>query len=117
MRALYSRNVALEYSYLIPPLLIGLFSTLHCLGMCGGIMGALTFSLPAEVRQEKGRLWQFLAAYNLGRIGSYALAGAFISSLGSSLFAIASPRSGYLGPHRLTGLGLPDRWRRSRAQF
>lgn len=111
MRALYSRNVALEYSYLIPPLLIGLFSTLHCLGMCGGIMGALTFSLPAEVRQEKGRLWQFLAAYNLGRIGSYALAGAFISSLGSSLFAIASPRSGYLvlqwtAAILMTGVGL-----------
>jgi sulfite exporter TauE/SafE len=96
MRALYSRTVVLEYNYLIPPLLIGLFSTLHCLGMCGGIMGALTFSLPAEVRHEKGRLWRFLFAYNLGRITSYALAGALIGTLGGSLFAIASPRSGYL---------------------
>lgn len=86
----------MEYNYLIPPLLIGLFSTLHCLGMCGGIMGALTFSLPAEVRQEKGRLWQFLFAYNLGRITSYALAGALIGSLGGSLFTLISPRSGYL---------------------
>jgi len=86
----------LDYNYLIPPLLIGLFSTLHCLGMCGGIMGALTFSLPAEVRQQRGRLWPYLFAYNLGRIGSYALAGALIGSLGGALFATISPRSGYL---------------------
>lgn len=86
----------MEFNYLIPPLLIGLFSTLHCLGMCGGIMGALTFSLPAEVRQQRGRLGQFLFAYNLGRIASYALAGALIGSLGGSLFALISPRSGYL---------------------
>ncbi len=86
----------LEFNYLIAPFLIGLFSTLHCLGMCGGIMGALTFSLPAEVRQKKSHLAQFLVAYNLGRIGSYALAGALIGSLGSTLFAVVSPRSGYL---------------------
>ncbi len=86
----------LEFNYLIPPLLIGLFSTLHCLGMCGGIMGALTFSLPAEVRQERRRLGPFLLAYNLGRIASYALAGALIGSLGSSLFTLLSPRAGYL---------------------
>lgn len=86
----------MEYNYLIPPLLIGLFSTLHCLGMCGGIMGALTFSLPAEVRQNRDELWKFLLAYNLGRIGSYALAGAVIGTLGRSLFAVVSPAQGYL---------------------
>ncbi|HEB66688.1 MAG TPA: sulfite exporter TauE/SafE family protein, partial [Gammaproteobacteria bacterium] len=35
---------------------VGLFSTLHCLGMCGGIIGALTFSLPADVRADRWRL-------------------------------------------------------------
>ncbi|HEY0634427.1 MAG TPA: sulfite exporter TauE/SafE family protein [Gammaproteobacteria bacterium] len=101
----------MEYHYLIPPLLIGLFSTLHCLGMCGGIMGALTFSLPAEVRQDKSRLGQFLFAYNLGRISSYALAGALLGSLGGSLFALLSPRAGYLvlqvgAALMMTGVGL-----------
>jgi len=34
---------------------LGLASTLHCVGMCGGIMGALTFGLPEEVRNNKSR--------------------------------------------------------------
>ena len=59
-------------------------------------MGALTFSLPAEVRQDQGRLWKFLLAYNLGRIGSYTLAGALIGYLGGTLFSTISPRAGYL---------------------
>jgi len=86
----------LDYAYLLTPFIIGLFSTLHCLGMCGGIMGALTFSLPPEVRQDKKRLWAFVVSYNLGRLFSYTLAGALIGTLGSSLYAVVSPRGSYL---------------------
>lgn len=93
---MYCRFRHLDYYFLLPPLVIGLFSTLHCLGMCGGIMGALTFSLPPEVRQQSQRLWGFVLAYNLGRLGSYTLAGALIGSLGSSLYALVSPRHAYL---------------------
>ncbi len=62
----------------------GLFSTLHCVGMCGGIIGALAFSLPAEVRADRVRLLGFLCAYSTGRIGSYVLAGGLIGTLGAS---------------------------------
>ena len=65
--------------------LIGLASTFHCLGMCGGISGALTFSLPVEVRQSRWRLPAYLLAYGLGRIGSYALAGAITGTVGAIL--------------------------------
>jgi hypothetical protein len=49
--------------------------------MCGGLMGALTMSIPPQ--QRKGwPLWRILLGYNLGRISSYAAAGALVGSLG-----------------------------------
>ncbi len=51
---------------------LGLVSSMHCLGMCGGIMGALTMAIPAEATSKR---WFILIAYNLGRILSYGLMG------------------------------------------
>ncbi len=53
-------------------LILGLLGGGHCLGMCGGLMGALTLAIPKEQRSRRFRL---LLAYNLGRIFSYACAG------------------------------------------
>jgi len=80
---------------LLTAILIGLFSAVHCLGMCGGIMGALTFSLPREVRERPARLTTYLLAYNLGRIASYAAAGAAVGALGGGLYGIL-PENGHL---------------------
>mgnify|MGYP006271559979 FL=1 len=55
--------------------LMGLFSSLHCLGMCGSIIGSLTLSLDKSIRLHKHRLWPYVLSYNLGRIVSYAIAG------------------------------------------
>jgi sulfite exporter TauE/SafE len=77
---------ALNTAYLIAPL-VGLLSGLHCIGMCGGIVGALTFSLPARVRRETALLLAYTLAYNLGRVLSYMLAGALFGWLGGLLFA------------------------------
>lgn len=52
--------------------LVGLLGGMHCIGMCGGIMAALSFSIPEE---ERERRWRILLSYNLGRIGSYGLIG------------------------------------------
>jgi sulfite exporter TauE/SafE len=60
---------------------MGLVSSLHCIGMCGSIIGALTFSIAPEVRQNKTALFFFVLNYNLGRISSYALAGSFVGLL------------------------------------
>ncbi len=91
--------------------LVGLFSTLHCLGMCGGIIGALSFSLPEDVRQQRWRLLPYIAAYNFGRISSYALAGAVAGGLGQELFQLISPKYGHLilqalGSSIMIGIGL-----------
>ncbi len=64
---------------------VGLLSTVHCLGMCGGVMGALSFALPAEVRGAPLPMARFLLAYNGGRVMSYALAGAVAGGLGMTL--------------------------------
>ncbi|MBF0448186.1 MAG: sulfite exporter TauE/SafE family protein [Magnetococcales bacterium] len=61
-------------------LIVGLLSSTHCLIMCGGIVGALTVSLPLQTRQNPQRLFIFLAIYSLGRLLSYALAG-FLAGL------------------------------------
>ncbi len=63
-------------------LLIGLLSSLHCLGMCGGIMGALSLSLPADIRNSRLHSGLYISAYNLGRISSYAMAGALAGAFG-----------------------------------
>ncbi len=90
---------------------LGLFSTLHCIGMCGGIIGALTFSLPPEVRASRWRLASFVGAYNIGRIASYALAGAVFGAFGQHLFHALSPTHGHfllqgLAALVLAGIGL-----------
>lgn len=65
----------IEWSALTAAFLLGLFSSAHCVGMCGGIMGALTMAIPANA---KARRWLLLLSYNLGRICSYALMGAIV---------------------------------------
>ncbi|WP_347988862.1 sulfite exporter TauE/SafE family protein [Methylomonas sp. AM2-LC] len=60
-------------------LLMGLFSSLHCIGMCGSIIGTLTFSLSPELRNNNSRLFCTVLSYNVGRIISYAMAGAVVA--------------------------------------
>ena len=49
------------------------------MGMCGGLMGALTLAIPKEQRSRRFRL---LLAYNVGRILSYATAGLLLGLAG-----------------------------------
>ncbi|KAF0164747.1 MAG: hypothetical protein FD157_1911 [Rhodocyclaceae bacterium] len=62
--------------------LIGLLGGVHCAGMCGGIVSALTLQIPGQAGTI-GPAWTIHLAYNLGRIGSYAVAGALMGALGS----------------------------------
>lgn len=79
----------------LAPFLIGLASALHCVGMCGGIIGALSLSLPPAVRARRSRLFGYTLTYSLGRIASYALAGALLGGLGGGLFGLLSPEFGH----------------------
>jgi len=83
---------------------VGLLGGVHCLGMCGSLVGILTTQLPKPPLQlspsgrgEGGRLslrerlglnsgarWPFHLAYSSGRVASYTLAGALAGSIGQA---------------------------------
>ncbi|MDX1811722.1 MAG: sulfite exporter TauE/SafE family protein [Gammaproteobacteria bacterium] len=83
-----------EYSLVIA-FSIGLMSTLHCLGMCSGIIGALSFSLPPQVRSSNRRMFPYLLGYNFGRITSYTLAGLLLGGISHNIFSNISPKTGH----------------------
>jgi len=66
---------------LISAFLVGLLGGVHCVGMCGGIVAALSMGLPEQQRTGVAR-WKYLLAYNVARISSYTLAGALLGGVG-----------------------------------
>ncbi|MBA1146870.1 sulfite exporter TauE/SafE family protein, partial [Ectothiorhodospiraceae bacterium WFHF3C12] len=66
---------------LLAALVAGLLGSTHCLGMCGGIAGALAMGIPEE-RRTPMRLAGYLGLYNTGRVMSYAVAGAIAGGVG-----------------------------------
>ena len=63
---------------------LGLASTLHCAGMCGGMAaGLLHFGAPLSA----GEGLRIAALTHAGRILSYGLAGAFIGAIGAPAIA------------------------------
>lgn len=67
-------------SGLLALFLVGLLGGTHCVGMCGGIVGAL--SMGGQSR------WSMHLAYNAGRIFSYAAAGMAAGALGGASLAL-----------------------------
>ncbi len=59
--------------------IVGLLGGGHCAGMCGGIVGALSLQTP-----QGGTAVLVHLAYNLGRIGSYVIAGLLAGLLGQA---------------------------------
>lgn len=59
--------------------LIGLLGGVHCVGMCGGVVGALTLQAP-----RRRRAWELHLSYSAGRIASYAAAGAIMGMIGGA---------------------------------
>jgi len=66
-------------------LTLGLLGSTHCLVMCGSIAGALALSLPPACRRRPACLARYLAAYNLGRVATYAAAGGLGGLFGAAL--------------------------------
>jgi hypothetical protein len=65
--------------------LVGLLGGTHCIGMCGGIVGALSSGLSLDVQTSHRRLFTAQLAYNTGRISSYTLAGVLLGLFGQQL--------------------------------
>ncbi len=81
-----------ETGSLVTAFVVGLLGGVHCIGMCGGIVGTLTLSLPAQRRTSLASLFGFQLAYNCGRILGYVVVGALFGALGALLL-----QSGYVG--------------------
>jgi len=64
--------------------IVGILGGVHCIGMCGGIVGALSFS----VTPQKKTPWSILIAYNAGRLTSYTIAGSLAGLLGATLLTV-----------------------------
>lgn len=69
---------------LMSAFLVGLLGGGHCIGMCGGIVSAVSMHLPNHNPKVS-----FLLAYNTGRILSYTLAGVVAGLIGASSFFLA----------------------------
>ncbi len=83
--------------------LIGWLGGVHCLGMCGGIVSALSMSVP------EGRRPALLLAYNLGRCITYIVLGAlagFMGYAGISVLGVAPLGFYILANILLIGMGL-----------
>lgn len=116
---------------LLPVFAVGLAGSVHCIGMCGGIVGALSAAqgparrvipiAPAAASTILPRALDGLArvfAYNAGRIASYMLAGAVAGGLAGgavSLARLTSIQTAGLWAANLMlaalGLYLMDAWR------
>ena len=84
--------------------LLGFWGSLHCVGMCGGIVGILHNSLADKNKSNSKRKWLFWLAYNSGRIISYSIAGALAALIGSNLFSILNPDYAHRIGQILSGL-------------
>ncbi len=74
-------NAAMPELSLISAFLVGLLGGGHCIGMCGGLVGAVTLTLPGQRPKI-----HYLLAYNSGRIASYTAAGVLAGLIGASSF-------------------------------
>ncbi|MER2582190.1 MAG: sulfite exporter TauE/SafE family protein [Candidatus Competibacter sp.] len=84
--------------------LIGLTGGVHCVGMCGGIVGALTLGLPLVRERPLLARLPFLLAYNTGRIASYVAAGALAGGVGAWAANLVSVHRAQLGLQVVAGL-------------
>jgi sulfite exporter TauE/SafE len=94
----------MNYSWLPLAFALGLLSTLHCWGMCGGLL--LAFS-PAPPSSAQGlSSIRRLLSYNLGRITSYALAGTLSGGLTGAALQGFAPGWGHRGLQLIAALML-----------
>jgi hypothetical protein len=84
---------AIMLATLLPMLLVGLAGSVHCVGMCGGIVSAFSMapgrrSVIPIVRTSRPAMMPALAnvlMYNSGRLASYTVAGALAGGFGGAL--------------------------------
>ena len=99
----------MELSYTTAAI-IGLLGSTHCLGMCGGIVGALSSGLDAKNKHGSVFMLVCHLTYNAGRIVSYMIAGAIVGTIANQVsqlhLAKALPAGGFIAALFMIVLGL-----------
>lgn len=80
------------YLWLVGGTLLGLASSLHCVGMCSGISASILFMSPAKT--PRGQALAALLAH-LGRATAYAVIGALLGAVGSAAIGSLPPPIAY----------------------
>lgn len=83
--------MSVPLTQIISAFLVGLLGSVHCIGMCGGIVSALTLTLPDKVRQHSSQVMAYAIFYNIGRLTSYGIAGMLFAWLGAALGTSLTP--------------------------
>ena len=84
--------------------LLGLASTLHCWGMCGGILAAFTLGIPGPAVTHGGLRGLLITGFNLGRVSSYALGGLVAGAIGNSIVLLPLRAPLYLALQLVAGV-------------
>ncbi|RZI42740.1 sulfite exporter TauE/SafE family protein [Herbaspirillum sp. HC18] len=105
--------------HLLPVFMIGLLGGVHCIGMCGGIVGAFSVAsarrtIPIHAASGAGAVSHAATfddaarvfAYNAGRLSSYAIAGAIAGGVAQGVRTLSFVSSLQIGGYWLANLML-----------
>lgn len=75
---------------LIAAFLTGLLGSMHCFGMCGGVIAALQLAQP----KDNPKPLQYIFFYNLGRLSAYTTLGILAALVGSATIKMIGMKTG-----------------------
>jgi len=75
---------------------VGMLTSIHCVGMCGGIMLTQSLSKNSIIKENQSKLKTLMPAilYNAGRVTSYTIIGGIVGALGSVLSLSLNVKAG-----------------------
>jgi len=76
--------------------IVGMLTSIHCVGMCGGIMLTQSLSKNSIVKENQSKIKTLIPAilYNAGRVTSYTIIGGIVGALGSVLSLSLNVKAG-----------------------
>jgi len=76
--------------------IVGMLTSIHCVGMCGGIMLTQSLSKDSIVKENQSKIKTLIPAilYNAGRVTSYTIIGGIVGALGSVLSLSLNVKAG-----------------------
>nr|WP_202117326.1 sulfite exporter TauE/SafE family protein [Clostridium chromiireducens] len=75
---------------------VGMLTSIHCVGMCGGIMLTQSLSKNSIVNEKQNKFKALMPSilYNAGRVTSYTIIGGIVGALGSVLSLSLNVKAG-----------------------